>query len=31
MICCAELAPAATSTHIATPIRIDNRFMEEMS
>jgi hypothetical protein len=31
MICWAELAPAVTSTHIAAPIRIDNRFIEEMS
>jgi hypothetical protein len=27
MICCAELGPAATSMHIAKPVRIDNRFM----
>jgi hypothetical protein len=31
MTSCAELAPAATSRHIATTIRIDNRFMEQMS
>ena len=31
MISCAEAALAATSTHITTPVRMDNRFMEEMS
>jgi hypothetical protein len=31
MISCAEAALAATSTHITTPVRMDNPFMEEMS